>query len=417
MAIAQIIKYEGDNSVFIWKHPIEDFNTTTQLIVHESQEAILFRDGQALDLFGSGRYTLETQNIPFLKRLINLPTGGETPFHCEVYFINKTEQMAIKWGTDSKVQFMEPTYQFPIQIGASGEMSLKADDSRKLLVKLVGTEKHLGQEGLVRLFRAFLMTRAKSYLAQTIREKKISIFEIDEHLNNISDDLHTRLMTDFASYGVALERFLVTTIVKPDGDPSYEKFKSLHFRKYADVAEAQLRQQVGVIDQQTEAQRKIIDAQALAQKRSIEGYTYQQERGFDVAEKVAQNEGAGNFSSAGIGLGMMTGIGGAVGNTVGGVFTGSMGPLTGAFTGAAVNPTNPGGPADPTSPSEPPTAPAGNPPAASNSFCDNCGTALAPEAVFCDECGTPVAKPEICANCGFVFEKPGKFCPKCGTKR
>ena len=87
--IADIIKYEGDNSTFIWKHPCEDFNTTTQLIVHESQEAIFFANGQALDLFGAGRHTLETQNIPLLRKIINIPTGGETPFHCEVYFINR----------------------------------------------------------------------------------------------------------------------------------------------------------------------------------------------------------------------------------------------------------------------------------------------------------------------------------------
>ena len=59
--LASIIKYEGDNSTFIWKHPIEDFNYGSQLIVHESQEAVFFRDGMALDLFGPGRYTLETQ--------------------------------------------------------------------------------------------------------------------------------------------------------------------------------------------------------------------------------------------------------------------------------------------------------------------------------------------------------------------
>ena len=65
--IAEIIKYEGDNSTFIWKHPSEDFNSLTQLIVHESQEAVFFMNGQALDLFGPGRYTLETQNIPATK--------------------------------------------------------------------------------------------------------------------------------------------------------------------------------------------------------------------------------------------------------------------------------------------------------------------------------------------------------------
>ena len=73
--IAEIIKYEGDNSTFIWKHPCEDFNSLTQLIVHESQEAIFFMNGQALDLFGAGRYTLETQNIPLIGKALNRATG------------------------------------------------------------------------------------------------------------------------------------------------------------------------------------------------------------------------------------------------------------------------------------------------------------------------------------------------------
>lgn len=315
--IADIIKYEGDNSTFIWKHPCEDFNLLTQLIVHESQEAIFMMNGQALDLFGVGRYTLETQNIPKIGKALNRATDGQTPFHCEVYFINKTEQMGIKWGTDSKVQFMEPTYNFPISIGASGEMSLRAEDSRKLLLKLVGTENFLGQESLTRYFRAFLMTKVKSYLAQVIREQKISIFEIDERLNEISSALLKMLQPDFADYGIALERFFITTIVKPDGEASYEKFKSLHFRQYADIAEAKLRQQTAVIDAETQAQRTVIESQAMATKRAQEGYTYQQERGFDVAQDVAQNEAVGQFTNMGVGFGTMAGVGGAVGGVVG----------------------------------------------------------------------------------------------------
>lgn len=315
--IADIIKYEGDNSTFIWKHPCEDFNSLTQLIVHESQEAIFMMNGQALDLFGAGRYTLETQNIPKIGKALNRTTDGKTPFHCEVYFINKTEQMAIKWGTDSKVQFMEPTYNFPISIGASGEMSLRAEDSRKLLLKLVGTENFLGQENLIRYFRAFLMTKVKSYIAQVIREQKVNIFEIDERLNEISSALLKMLQPDFADYGIALERFFVTTIVKPDGESSYEKFKSLHFRQYADIAEAKLRQQTAVIDAETQAQRTVIESQAMATKRAQEGYTYQQERGFDVAQDVAQNEAVGQFTNMGVGFGTIAGVGGAVGGVVG----------------------------------------------------------------------------------------------------
>ena len=198
MAIAEVIKYEGDNNTFVWKHPCEDFNSLTQLIVHESQEAIFFMNGQALDLFGAGRYTLETQNIPKIGKLLNRTTGDQTPFHCEVYFINKTEQMAIKWGTDSKVQYVEPTYGFPIAIGASGEMSLRAEDSRKLLIKLIGTENFLGREKMTSFFRAFLMTRVKTYMAQYMKNNAVSIFEIDEHMTVFSQSLHKQLVPDFA---------------------------------------------------------------------------------------------------------------------------------------------------------------------------------------------------------------------------
>lgn len=388
MAIAEVIKYEGDNSTFIWKHPFEDFNTTSQLIVHESQEAIFFMNGQALDLFGPGRYTLETQNIPLLKKFTNIPTDGKTPFHCEVYFINKTEQMAIKWGTDSRVQYIEPTYRFPLSIGASGEMSLSVSDSRKLLINLVGTERVLERNQLTNFFRAFLMTKVKTYIAQEMRSSAINIFEIDEQLESFSAAIKSKLDDDFLDYGVNLKRFFITVIVKPDGDPQYEKFKELHFRQYADIAEAKLRQQADVIYAQTEAQKVIIDSQAQATKRAQEGYTYQQERGFDVAQDVAKNEAVGQFTNMGVGLGTMAGVGGAVGGVVGGA-------INGAFAGM-----------NSSVPSPPVTL-----------FCDQCGAELTPGAAFCDNCGAPQSSPDTCSKCGFKFIKPGKFCPKCGTKR
>ncbi len=341
--IFQIVKYEGDNSTFIWKSPIEDFNTGTQLIVHESQEAIFFMNGQALDLFGPGRHTLETQNIPLIRKLLNMPTGDQTPFHCEVYFVNKTEQMSLKWGTDSQVQYLEPTYKFPLKIGASGEMSMRVSDSRKLLVKLVGTETYLGQSGLVQMFRSFLMARVKPYLAQTMQSSEFGIFEVDSHMDELSGALHKQLMPDFADYGLSLERFFVTTIVKPDGDKAYESFRDIHIRQYTDIANAQLRQKVGIIDQQTSAQRMVIESAAIAQKRAQEGYTYQSERSYDVAEQVAKNEGVGNFSNAGIGLGMMGGVAGGMGAVVAGITTDSLNPAIsqqGAAKTGFANPTS-----------------------------------------------------------------------------
>ncbi|MEG1526454.1 MAG: SPFH domain-containing protein [Erysipelotrichaceae bacterium] len=388
--IFDIIKYEGDNTTFVWKHPCEDFNTGTQLIVHESQEAIFFMNGQALDSFGAGRHTLESQNIPLVGKFFNLSTNDKTPFHCEVYFINKTEQMAIKWGTDSKVEYMDPTYNFPIKIGASGEMILQCSDSRKLLVKIVGTECGITQTMLIQKFRAFLMLKIKTYLATLIRESKINIFSIDEYLTKMSDSLQSKLGKDFNEYGMNLVHFFVTTIVKPEEDSMYQTFKELHFRKYADIAEAQLKQQVGIIEQQTEAQRMVIESQGLAQKRSTEGYTYREERKFDVAQKVAENEATGEFANMGIGLGMISGIGSTVGGAVGGIMGDA---LDGTVSGATIG-TN-----------------------ASNYICNKCGKNLPQGAKFCLECGQKIDQTEkneiICPNCGAKTTK-GKFCTECG---
>lgn len=326
--IAEVIKYEGDNRTFIWKHPSEDFNSLTQLIVHESQEAIFFMNGQALDLFGPGRHTLETQNIPKIGKFLNRVTGDQTPFHCEVYFINKTEQMSIKWGTDSKVQYMEPKYGFPISIGACGEMSLRAEDSRKLLLKLVGTESSLTQTKIVEYFRAFLMTKIKTYIAQTIKAKEISIFEIDGYLTLLSSEIQRLLVPDFLEYGIVLEHFFVTTVLKPDGETQYERFKELHYRKYADVAAATIDQEVSLIYAETDAKKTVIESQAMATKRAQEGYTYHQERGFDVMSEIARNEGSGSdLRNAAMGIGMGFGVGGAFGNTINDIANGTMNGL------------------------------------------------------------------------------------------
>ena len=380
--VAQIIKYEGDNSTFIWKHPCEDFNTQTQLIVHESQQAVFYMNGQILDTFEAGRYTLETQNIPLIGKFFNKVFDNQTPFHCEVYFINKTEQMAVKWGTDSKIEYVEPTYNFPIQIGASGEMTLRVKDGKKLLVKVVGTEKGLTQAGLVQKFRAFLMTRFKTYLSTYIRENKINIFQIDEKLTEISADMQNQLVPDFDEYGVSLIHFFVTTVVKPEDDKTYRRFKDLHFRQYADIAEARLQQNIDIIGQETEKQKMILEAEGKAAKRQIEGYTYQQERGFDVAQTVAANEGSGNMSNLGIGLGVMAGVSGTVGG------------LVNESISAAVKPT-------------------------SGEVCSKCGNSLPPNAKFCLECGTKVENLSeneiICPNCGGKTPK-GKFCTECGAK-
>ena len=271
MAISELIKYEGDNSTFIWKYPGEDFNSMTQLVVHESQEAIFVANGQAADAFGPGRYKLDSKNIPILTKMINLVTGVSV-FHCEVYFINKTVQMALKWGTDSKVRFIEPTYGVPVELGASGSMNLAVSDSRKLLIRLVGTMKGIAWEedgsgftkSLQASFRPMISTAVKSNLSSAIRNGNIEIVEVDEHLGELSEILRAAIVPGFEEYGLTVPQFYVTNVVLPEEDPSFRRLRDLHtvtLQKRTAQAEAEVRAA------QAESKASYMTAEAAAEAR------------------------------------------------------------------------------------------------------------------------------------------------------
>ena len=339
MAIIDVIDYEGPNSVLVWKHDKEDFSTLSQLIVHESQEALFFKDGAALDLLGPGRHTLQTQNIPILGKLINLPFGGETPFHCEIYYVNKTEEMAIRWGTDKRVAFVDNSLEppLPLSIGAAGELTIRVKDSRKLVVKLVGTEAALGQDKFMSYMRSIINMVVKPALARVMQSGDFSIFNIDAHMDELAKALHEQLIPEFEDYGIELVRFMILNIAKPEDDPMYQRYYRAISDQSLNVLEAQARQneqvkdaetrwkiaeqdaQKTVIDAQAAGQAKVIDANAEAEKRRVEGYTYQQERSFDVSQTVASNDAVGEFTNMGIGMGMISGIGGSLSGTVAGM--------------------------------------------------------------------------------------------------
>lgn len=391
--IAEIIKYEGDNSTFIWKHPSEDFNSMTQLIVHESQEAIFFLNGQALDLFGPGRYTLETQNIPKIGKFLNRATGGETPFHCEVYFINKTVQMALKWGTDSKVRYIDPESGLPLELGASGSMNLMVDDSRKLLVKLVGTMQGIAWDAdtsgftksLQSCFRPLISMAVKSNLTAAIKARSFDIFEIDEHLSELSDVLHEKIRPGFEEYGLTIPQFYLTTVVLPEDDPNFRRLRDLHTislqsrtiraeaqirtekaKAEADVTAAQRQIELERQTTQTEvakraAERRLIEAQAEAMAAKAAGFAeaeIMQAKGYnqkdvlqaDVQKAFAQglgqmgaNGGGGSSAMSDIlGLGIGLQAAGAMSSQLSGLFAG----LTGQNPQPAPAPTAQPAPAD-----------------------------------------------------------------------
>lgn len=446
--LASIIKYEGDNETLVWKHPIEDFNFGSQLIVHESQEAIFFRDGQALDLFGAGRYTLQTQQLPLLEKIYKLPTDTEGTFHSEVYFVNLATQMGIKWGTDSKVRLFDPASGLHIEIGASGEFNIRVTDSRKLLLKVVGTTGGLGQEQLLGIgngkgfFRSMVMTQVKSYLAQTIKENAINILEIDEHLMSLSGALRERINAALDEYGLTMPEFYVSRIVTPDDDPNFRRMKEQYAEQYLLVrqegirkAEAEAAADRKAVEAQTAARMKIIGAQGEAEALKIQkqaeaeayrmqaeaeaaemrmkGYTYQQETSRQVGMEAMKNGLGGGTNAAGA-LGDLAGLGvslGAMGSVIG-MTKDALNPMTqdAAQMGAAVGAAVAGGWDCPV---------CGHKNITTN-FCPDCG-GKKPEAKTgwdCAQCGTKNIQSKFCPNCGAKKpeESSGWTCPECGTK-
>lgn len=433
--LASIVKYEGDSGTLVWKHPIEDFNYGSQLIVHESQEAIFFRDGQALDLFGAGRYTLETQQLPLLEKVYHLPTDIDSTFHSEVYYINLATVMGVKWGTDSKVRMFDPASGLHVEIGACGEFNIRVINSRKLLTKLVGTTESLSQNQLVGTdgkgyFRAMIMTQVKSYLAQTIKESGISILEIDERLMELSSALREKLNGYLNEYGLEMPEFFVSRVMTPDDDPNFRRMKDQYAAEYLLVREEKIRQReaeaaaerkaveartavqlqmIGAqgdaealrIKAQAEAEAYRMQAEAEAMEMKMKGYTYQQETARQVGLEAMQNGLTGG--SAGVGaLGDLAGLGvglGAMGSVIN-MTKDAMNPVMDTASTMGQNISN---------------AMAGN---SDEGWTCSCGNKVL-MGNFCNMCGSK--KPELvsqtwdcsCGQRGIV----GNFCNNCGKKR
>ena len=444
MSIAKLIKYEGDNNTLVWKHPCEDFDSLSQLIVHESQEAVFFMNGQALDLFGAGRHTLETENIPKIGGLLKRTTGSKDPFHCEVYYVNMVTQMGIKWGTDSKIRLFDPSSGMHFEIGASGEFNIRVTDSRKLLIKLIGTTRGMSNSELLggtdsrSYFRSMVMTQVKSHLAQSIRENNISLLEIDAELMTLSETLRGKINAYLEEYGLTMPEFFVARVVTPDDDPNYRRMREQYAEQYLNVREEKIRKDIAeaeaerkAVEAQTAARMKVIGAQgeadalriqkqaeadayrmkaeAEAAEMRMKGYTYQQETARMVGMEALQD----GLPSGGAG-GAAGGIVGNVGELAGlGVTLGALGGVMG-MTKDAISPMMDMGKQMGTAISGTLTA------SEAGAVCAKCGAALTPGAKFCPECGKKVASAipagmVVCPACGKTVVK-AKFCPECGYK-
>ncbi len=274
--IIEVIAYNGPNDVLIWKHPNENFNTNTQLIVGPAQEAIFVKGGQVLERFISGTYTLNTENYPFIRALVGLVTGGVSPFSCSVYYVNKVVLMGIDWGTDTPISIMDPVYGIPVDVRGYGDFSLRVEDGRKLMEKLVGQSQGFSQHEVQQFFSKLMATQVRSLISSTMQDNGLSPIGIDAHLAEMSLDAAKRIQPIFEPYGMAVNHFTIANISAADLDEMK--------RKSRDLQKHRMETEVSVEDK-----RKMAQAQAYANSQL--NVTEQQKMVGRAMEALASNTG------------------------------------------------------------------------------------------------------------------------------
>lgn len=283
MALIDVIEYEGNNDVLVYKYPHSDFSTMSQLIVRESQEAILYKDGKMLDAFAPGKYTLHTGNIPLLSKVVNLPFGGNSPFKCDVYFVNKATALDYKWGTKTKTRVMDMHYQLMLDIGASGVMGIKVCNPYDLMRKIVGTQSELRAESCLDYFRENISAKVKEYIAKIMRKPEMDFLILETCLSDFSEAVKKQLNQLFLDIGVELYNFVIETIKIPD-----EQYAVIQ-QGQNDIQRALYASKIKKIDAQGDADAQVIRARGNAESRKVEGYNWADEQIAEITKIYASN--------------------------------------------------------------------------------------------------------------------------------
>ena len=424
MAIIDLVRWtpQGDETIYAWRYPETNLSTYTQLIVQESQEAILFSKGQIMGKFGPGKHTLNTENLPILRSLFGIPFGGKNPFTAEIWFVNKLQPYNINWSID-RMNIHDADYNTQLPLTASGQYGLKIIDAEKFLIKIVGTKTKFTEEDLTEQFTGEFSTKTKSTILQYMLKHRIGFKQISAYLDTISEYLRNVMNPFWDNLGLELTKFYVSTIE---------------------------------IDDSTEDGRRVKEAIAQQSSMSITGHTWQQEQLFGTANNAIGGLGEGNGGLLGglLAINMM----GSMGN--GGMAGGMMTPQ--------YNQPTYGGTPQGAPPYGQPPYPQGEQTVkmvycsncakkfpSSMRFCPHCGdpynpcphcgtdndlnakrciscgamlqgdsqtcphcnAPLAPNSIFCGNCGKQVGTSDVCSRCGTPLPPSVKFCPKCGNKR
>ena len=188
-----------------------EFRFGSQLVVRESQQAVFFRDGKALDVFGPGRHTISTNNIPFLTRLIGSLTGGTSMFTAEVYFVSMREFTEMKWGTSQPAVYRDADFGM-VRIRAFGTYSLRVVDPQLFVTHFVGARGSFSTAAIDDFLKGLIVNEFTDLLG----EAKTPLLDMAGLTREMADTARNALGDDFARIGLQLSSFQIGAITPPE---------------------------------------------------------------------------------------------------------------------------------------------------------------------------------------------------------
>jgi len=188
-----------------------DIKMGAQLIVQDTQTAVFYRDGKAMDDFGPGRHTLTTANIPVLTKLLSLPFGFNSPFQAQVYYVSMKKFIDLKWGTKSPINFRDSELQY-VQLRASGKFSMRVKDARMFINEIVGTQGKYTTMEIEDYLRDEIVSKLNTVLGKNLK----TVFELGQAYAVVEEATKAEVADFFAAMGIELTDMIIVGIVPPD---------------------------------------------------------------------------------------------------------------------------------------------------------------------------------------------------------
>ena len=292
-----VIKNNGANTYLFWRQPEEDFNTHSKLIVMPGETAIFVEGGNIVQQFSEGTYELTTNNYPFISRLKNALSGGISTFHCVIYFLKNADSMELKWGTDDPIQVRDKVYGIRTSVQARGSYKVRIENPALFLEKLIGNNvRGLNQNELNKYFKNEMLIQIKSCVSKFLLLYENEFIGIGAYAGEISEAIQPQINETVSKYGLRCVNFAIS-YMEPDQT------------KYDAIDEAQI--------ERIKREKQGIGENAFMNQL---GSNWDKMKRASIIETLAQNEGAGNITAMGAGLGMAMGVGSTIGNMANQVF-------------------------------------------------------------------------------------------------